>query len=183
MARAVAFFSSINVGGNRVSMADLRWAMEREGFGNIETVVASGNVLCDFAARPSEGIEELLGHMMGERFDIASFAAVRSRDELAALIAADPFGDADEARAHTMFLSRQPDAAQFAQVASDYAGRGNERIAPGKRALYVDFTDGVAGSRLTGGFIERRLACRGTMRNRRSLKRVLAKLDTAGEGG
>ena len=182
MPRHIAFFSSINVGGNRVSMADLRWAMEREGFADIETVVASGNVLCDFAARPSEGIEELLGHMMAERFDIASFAAVRSRDELAAVIAADPFGDADEARAHVMFLSRQPDAAQFAQAASDYAGRGRERIAPGERALYVDFADGVAGSRLTSAFIERRLGCQGTMRNRRSLKRILAKLD-AGEGG
>ena len=44
MTRYVALLGSINVGGNRLSMADLREAMEREDFENVETVVASGNV-------------------------------------------------------------------------------------------------------------------------------------------
>ena len=47
MPRYVAFFGSINVGGNRLTMADLRWAFEREVLGQVETVVASGNVLFD----------------------------------------------------------------------------------------------------------------------------------------
>ena len=47
MTRYVALLGSINVGGNRLSMADLREAMEREDFENVETVVASGNVLFD----------------------------------------------------------------------------------------------------------------------------------------
>ena len=58
MPRYVAFFGSINVGGNRLTMADLRYAFEREGFENVETVVASGNVLFDFDERPTDGLED-----------------------------------------------------------------------------------------------------------------------------
>lgn len=178
MPRYVAFFGSINVGANRVTMADLRWAFEREGFDRVETVVASGNVLFDYDERPSDGLEDLLGHLMADRFDIASFAAVRTRDEVAQAIAGNPFAaDGDAAQVHTLFLSAEPDAAQFARLQADHAGRGPERLASGDRALYIDYVAGVGNSRLTNAFIERRLGCRGTARNIRSLRRILEKMD------
>ena len=43
--RYVALLGSINGGGNRLKMADLRESLEREEFEDVETVVASGNVL------------------------------------------------------------------------------------------------------------------------------------------
>lgn len=179
MPRYVAFFGSINVGSNRLSMADLRWAFEREGFENVETVVASGNVLFDFDERPTEGLEDLFAHMMAERFDIASFVAVRSRDEVGLAISANPFAeDGAENLVHTQFLGQQPSQAQFANLIAAYAGRGPERLALGERALYIDYVDGAGGSRLTGPFIERRLGCRGTARNLRSLRRIVEKMDS-----
>lgn len=178
MPRYCAFFGSINVGGNRLTMADLRWALAREGFENVETVVASGNVLFDFDERPTDGLEELFEHMMDERFDIASFVAVRSRDEVARAISANPFAaDGADTLVHTMFLDGQPDAARFEDLVAAYAGRGPERLAPGDRALYIDYVEGAGNSRLTGPFIERRLGCKGTARNLRSLRRILAKMD------
>jgi uncharacterized protein (DUF1697 family) len=179
MTRYVALFGSINVVGNRLTMADLRWAFEREGFENVETVVASGNVLFDFDERPTEGLEELFAHMMAERFDIASFVAVRSRDEVERAISGNPFAaDGADNRVHTHFLGRQPSDAQFADLLAAYAGRGPERLALGDRALYIDYVDGAGNSRLTGGFIERRLGCPGTARNMRSLRRIVDKMET-----
>jgi uncharacterized protein (DUF1697 family) len=176
--RYVAFFGSINVGGNRLTMADLRHAFAREGFENVQTVVASGNVLFDFDERPSDGLEELFAHMMADRFDIASFVAVRSRDEVERAISGNPFAaDGAENLVHTQFLARQPSAAQFADLLAAYAGRGPERLALGDRALYIDYVEGVGNSRLTGPFVERRLGCPGTARNLRSLKRILTKMD------
>jgi uncharacterized protein (DUF1697 family) len=176
--RYAALFGSINVGGNRLTMADLRWAFEREGFGNVETVVASGNVLFDFDERPSEGLEELFAHMMAEWFDIASFVAVRSRDEVERAVSGNPFAtDGAENLVHTQFLGGQPSEAQFADLLAAYAGRGPERLALGERALYIDYVDGAGNSRLTGGFIERRLGCKGTARNLRSLRRIVEKMD------
>ena len=180
MPRYVALLGSINVGGNRLTMADLRHAFAREGLGNVETVVASGNVLFDFDERPTAGLEELFAHMMAERFDIASFVAVRSRDEVERAVSGNPFAaDGADSLVHTQFLSGQPSAVQFAELITAYAGRGPERLALGERALYIDYVDGVGNARLTGGFIERRLGCQGTARNLRSLRRIVDKMDAS----
>ncbi|HEY6868931.1 MAG TPA: DUF1697 domain-containing protein [Novosphingobium sp.] len=176
MTRYIAFFGSINVGSNRLTMADLRHAFAREGFEHVETVVASGNVLFEFAARPSAGLEELFAFMMADRFDITSYVAVRSGPELAEAVAANPFPAGDEAKVHVLFLSGEPDPAALARLVADHAPRGPERIVAGRRVLYIDYVDGVGRSRLTNAFIERRLGLRGTARNLRSLKRILAKL-------
>jgi uncharacterized protein (DUF1697 family) len=177
MTRYVALFGSINVGSNRLTMADLRHACEREGLENVETVVASGNLLFDHDERPSDGLEDMLAHLLADRFDIESFAAVRSRDELAQALAGNPFAaDGEDNLVHTLFLSGVVDRANFDALCAAYAGRGPERLASGDRALYIDYVDGVGGSRLTNGFIERRLGCRGTARSVRSMTRILEKM-------
>ena len=114
MARYVALFGSINVGGNRLKMVDLRSAFEAEGFSDVETVVASGNVLFDHDARPTRGLEEKLAMMVGDRFDMTSAVVVRDRGELASAIADNPFAGTNEDRfVHTMFLTDQPSQEQF----------------------------------------------------------------------
>lgn len=177
MTRYVALFGSINVGANRLTMADLRHACEREGLENVETVVASGNLLFDHEERPSDGLEDMLAHLLADRFDIDSFAAVRSHAELAQAVAGNPFrDDGEENLVHTLFLSGAVDDANFQALCAAYAGRGPERLASGDRALYIDYVEGVGGSRLTNGFIERRLGCLGTARSMRSLAKILEKM-------
>lgn len=181
MPRYVALLGSVNVGRNRLTMAELRRAFEREGLAAVETVVASGNVLFDHDARPTGGLEEKLAVLMHDRFGFASTVIVRSRDELAAACAASPFAQGgDDQRVHVMFLTGQPTQAQFDAMAQRYAGRGREGIALGDRALHIDYVDGAGRSALTGAFIERQLACRGTARNLRSITRIVAKMDEQG---
>ena len=177
MPRYVAFFGSINVGDNRLTMADLRYAFEREGFENVETVVASGNVLFDFDERPTDGLEDLFAHMMAERFDIVSFVAVRSVADVHSSIHDNPFhGDGEDKFVHSIFLSSQPDPDRFEALLTEHKAKGSERLALGDRVLYLDYIHGVGVSSLTGPFLERRLGCKGTARNMNSLKRILEKL-------
>lgn len=176
MPRYLALFGSINVGGNRLTMADLRAAFEAEGFAQVETVVSSGNVLFDHEERPDAGLEEKLGLMMRHRFGFDSVALVRSRDALAKAIAENPFAaDGQENFVHTLFLDGPVDADGFARLETDRTGP--ERLAMGDRALHIDYCAGVGESKLVGAFIERRLGTRGTARNLRSMKRILAKMD------
>ena len=178
MPRYVALLGSINVGGNRLTMAELRHAFESEGMTNVETVVASGNVLFDHDARPTAGLEEKLSHLMRDRFGFASTAIVRDRAGLTATLAENPFaGDGQDNLVHSMFLTAQPTADQFDAMVARYAGRGRERVALGDRALHIDYVDGAGRSALTGAFIERQLACQGTARNIRSMARIIAKMD------
>jgi uncharacterized protein (DUF1697 family) len=178
MTRYAAFFASINVGGNRLLMTELRDALQREEFEDVETVVASGNVLFSHDQRPSDGLSEKLAYVLRDRFGIDTFAAVRSREEVRAAIEGNPFhGKGEDKFVHTHFLEGQPSRAQFDQLVTDHAGRGPEKLALGDRALYVDYVAGVGGTKLTGDFIGRRLGCRGTARNLRSLQRILDKMD------
>ncbi|HUD27496.1 MAG TPA: DUF1697 domain-containing protein [Novosphingobium sp.] len=177
MTRYCAFFGSLNVGGNRITMADLRYAFEREEFENVETVVASGNVLFDFDDRPTEGLEDLFAHMMLDRFDIRTFAAVRNAREVLSAVEDNPFtGIGQDHQVHTLFLERPADPAAFDKLVADHAMRGPEKIALGQRAIYIDYVDDVGESKLSNAFIERRLGCRGTARNVRSLARIHAKM-------
>ncbi len=177
MPRYVALFGSINVGGNRLKMVDLRAAFEEEGFERVETVVASGNVLFDHPERPDDGLEEKLSLMMLERFGMKSAALVRSRDGLAATIADNPFAtDELENMVHTTFLDGPVDAEAFARLVADH--KGPERIAMGDRAMHVDYVDGVGDSKL-GSVVARHIKQRGTARNLRSMKRILTKMDEA----
>lgn len=178
MPRYVAFFAAMNVGGHRLKMEDLRDALEREDLEDVETVVASGNVLFNYDDRPTEGLTEMLAYIVKERFGFPTFAAVRNVEEVRAAIADNPFhGDGEDKFVHTHFLENQPDADQFSVMLAAYEGRGPERIAMGDRCLYIDFADGVGNSRLTSAFLERKMDCRGTARNMRSLQRILEKME------
>ena len=178
MPRYAAFFASMNVGGNRLKMTDLRDALEREDLEDVETVVASGNVLFSFDERPSDGLSEMLAFIVKDRFGFETFAAVRSRDEVRAAIEDNPFhGDGEDKLVHTLFLDGEADPAQFNVLMAAYEGRGPERIALGYRCLYIDYVESVGNSRLTGPFIQRKLDRRGTARNMASLKRILDKID------
>ena len=174
MARYVALLGSINVGGNRLKMAELREALEREDFADVETVVASGNVLFSHDERPSAGLGEKIAYIVKDRFGIDTFAAVRSRDELAAAVADNPFaGENEDKFVHTVFLQQPLDREAFDAFVAGY--EGPERVAPGTREYFVDFPEGVADSKL--GPAMRKLRLRGTARNVRSLQRMLDKMD------
>jgi len=178
MPRYAAFFASMNVGGNRLKMAELRDVLEREELENIETVVASGNVLFSYDDRPTDGLSEMLAYIVKDHFRFETFAAVRNAAEVRDAIESNPFrADGEEKFVHTLFLDGEVDADGFARLLADHEGRGPERIAKGPRCVYIDYIDGVGTSKLTGDFIERRMGVVGTARNMRSLQRILDKME------
>lgn len=175
MSRYIALFDSIRIGGKRLTMAELRGAFEAEGFSNVETVVAGGNMLFDYPERPDEGLEEKLGRMMRARFGMSGVVLVRSARTLAAAIADNPFAaEGEEVFVHTLFLDGPIDPGAFARMLANRTGA--ERIAMGDRALHIDYVSGTAEGKSVGAFIERRLGLRGTARDLRTMKRILAKL-------
>lgn len=69
---------------------------------------------------------------------------VRTGDELAAIIAADPFGDAHGSRHLVYFMDDAPQPDLIDQC----RGRQAERLALGGRELYVDYGDGIRFTKL-----------------------------------
>jgi uncharacterized protein (DUF1697 family) len=114
MPRLIAFLRAINVGGHTVTMARLRGEFEALGFTDVETFIASGNVI--FSARRADDaalarkIEARLRASLG--YEVATF--VRTGAEVTAAASFKPFDDdrVKTARAFCVgFLDRPLDAA------------------------------------------------------------------------
>ena len=181
MPRYVALLGSVNVGGNRLKMADLRAALEGEGFSDVATVVASGNVLFDHDGEPDDALAARIADIVQREFGFASLVVVRDRSELSSAIDDNPFhGDGpdhgEDKFVHSIFLDGQPSTERFDALLAEHRGKGSERLALGPRVLYLDYVHGAGVTSLTGPFLQRRLGCRGTARNMTSLKRIRDKM-------
>lgn len=179
MARYVALLGSINVGGNRLKMDELRAALGDAGFANVRTVVASGNVLFEHDEAPDAALARRIADVVRDRFGIDSFAAVRTKAELQSAVEENPFTRDGEAKfVHTIFLAEPLDRVAFEAFAKAYGGP--ERLAAGRREFYVDYAEGVARSKLDPAMSKAKvLKSRATARNVRSLRRMLEKFDDA----
>jgi uncharacterized protein (DUF1697 family) len=177
MTQYVALLGSINVGGNRLKMDELKAALEDEGFQKVATVVASGNVLFEHGKAPDAALARRIAEVIKDRFGINSFAAVRSKAELQSALDDNPFArDGEHKYVHTIFLAEPLNREVFEAFARAYDGP--ERIAAGAREYYVDYAEGVARSKLDPAMAKAKvIKCRATARNLRSIARMLEKMD------
>ena len=181
MARYLALLGSINIGGNRVKMVDLKAAFAEEGFQELATVAASGNLILTDARDPVY-IETQLERVLADRFGFNSCVMVRTRDEVQAAINDNPFhgtgpDHGSDKMVHSIFLSQQPEQAKFDALLAEHSQKGSERLALGDRVLFLDYVYGVGVSDLSSKFLEKRLGCKGTARNMNSLKNIVSKMD------
>ena len=104
MPRHVALLRAINVGGHNVKMADLRAHFESLGFKNVETFIASGNVVFD--ARSSDvsalqrKIERCLHGALG--YDVATI--LRSQAEIQRIAQNRPVTEAQFAASARLYV-------------------------------------------------------------------------------
>ena len=95
---------------------------------------------------------------------------VRTPAEIAAVIDANPFPEAAAERPkmlHVSFLDADPDADGVDAIHTDDLTRDVCRV--DGRHLYVDYVNGVHGSKLTPTYFSRRLRVDGTARNWRTV--------------
>jgi uncharacterized protein (DUF1697 family) len=91
MAKYVAFLKAINVGGHVVKMDTLRELFSSLKFSNVETFIASGNVIFDTKATPDEKLEQKIEQHLKKAlgYEVATF--VRSIEEIQAISIYQPF--------------------------------------------------------------------------------------------
>jgi uncharacterized protein (DUF1697 family) len=171
------FLRGINVGRHRrISMADLRAVLVGLGYDDVRTHLQSGNAVLTAAAAPGtvkRAIERGLEAKLG--LDVEVF--VRTRDELADVVARDPLGRVavDPSRYLVSFLSAEPNAGQVRKLAAEVTGP--ERFVVGGRELYAWHPDGLRASKLAKLLSEQRLGVSATARNWNTVTRLLALAD------
>ena len=94
MHRYIAFLRAINVGGHTVKMDALRKHFSKMGFTNVETFIASGNVLFDADDDEPAALEERIAHELESRLGYPVGTFLRTPAEFAAIVRHQPFDSA-----------------------------------------------------------------------------------------
>jgi uncharacterized protein (DUF1697 family) len=180
MTRFVAFLRAINVGGHTVTMAELRAHFEAVGLANVETFIASGNVLFDAPSRsavtlPSK-IEARLAAALG--YEVKTF--LRTAAEVEAIARYTPFPEArlrTAAALNVAFLAAPLGRAArktLAALATDI----DDLHAHG-REVYWLCARKQSESTFSNAVFERRLGVAATFRGMNTIARLAAKLGAA----
>jgi uncharacterized protein (DUF1697 family) len=144
MTAYVALLRAVNVGGTgKLPMADLKAMCVAVGFTQVQTYIASGNVLfCSDAnaARVKLALEEKLLIYAGKPVAVM----VRTAQQMAAVLGDNPFKDSAGNRVLVTFL----DTAPSADALTTLKGQHTERLALGEREIYVHYGEGMAHSKL-----------------------------------
>lgn len=162
MTAYVALLRAVNLGGRQLKMDDLKRIASEVGLRSPRTFIASGNLL--FLSDKKEAalkndLERALEAHMGKPVGVM----IRTAEELAEVVVANPFATEAGNRVVAIFLDEAPppDAASSATNVTD------ERLALGVREIYVHYPQGQGRSKL-----RIKAAARGTARNMNTVAKL-----------
>jgi uncharacterized protein (DUF1697 family) len=172
-----ALFRGINVGGkHKVPMADLRALFEAAGATNVRTYIQSGNVVFEAPARVAPKLPERVETELERRFGFRAPIVVRTSDELATVLANNPYlrPDSDPAKLHVVFLSGPPKA----KAALDANRSPGDHFTLAGREIYLWLPNGAADTKLTNAYFDSTLGVITTARNWRTVTTLYEMLKT-----
>jgi uncharacterized protein (DUF1697 family) len=170
----IALLRGINVGShNRIAMAELRELLGSLGHENVRSHIVSGNLVF-VSRRPSAArLASELERAIKTRFKLDIRVLIRTTEELAAIVEANPLPKAAPhgSQFFVLFLDRDP--ARDRLDAIDPAAFMPEEFRAGDRVIYAWYKDGLTGSKLAGALSEKRLGVTATARNWNTVTRLL----------
>jgi uncharacterized protein (DUF1697 family) len=155
-----ALLRAVNVGGTgKLPMAEFKALCEELGLAQVRTYIASGNVV--FASDRSESaLRDSIEAALFAKYEKKFGVLVRSAGELAVLAAQNPWPDRPGNRVVAIFVDGP-------LTLDGVTGQRDEVVVLGARAIYVDYRDGMADTRL-------RIPCAksGTARNMNTVRKL-----------
>jgi uncharacterized protein (DUF1697 family) len=178
VARYAAFLRGMNVGGHRLSNAELRAHFEALGFDQVATFRASGNVVfseerAELSAAQLREVEERVERGLAAALGYAVPTFVRDAREMRAIAAHAPFTEAElgvlAGKQQVALLASAPSAGAREQVLA--LATAEDLLAFGRRELYWQPAGRISDSALELKLIERVLGAM-TMRTRATIELI-----------
>lgn len=176
MNRYVAFLRAINVGGHHlVKMDRLRELFESLALKNVETFIASGNVIFDSRSGDADALESQIEKRLRSAlgFDVVTF--VRSTAEVCAIAKYKPFSgrDVEQCALNVAFLKSQPTADAVKKLVK--SGTDVDQFHVDERQAYWMCRTKVSESGFSGALLEKTLGTPATMRNVSTVRKLAGK--------
>lgn len=176
MARYVALLRAINVGGHVVKMYKLRSLFEELRLTDVETVIASGNVLFSSSARNAAALEEKIEHHLASALGYEVTTFVRTPSEMQAVVEFDPFpGVVEEGHTLSVAFLKQHPGKPVAERLHGMRTRYDELLVH-ERELYWLARGRISDSKVWRTPMEKVLGGPATSRNVTTVRKLAAKL-------
>jgi uncharacterized protein (DUF1697 family) len=181
MPKYVAFLRAINVGGHVVKMDHLRSVFEELGFKNVETFIASGNVIFDTRTTNVKSLESKIEKHLQKSFGYEVITILRSVDDLVRISEYEPFETHElNAEGNTLFvcfLADQPTKKATKNLLSRATAVDGFHVSD--REVYWLYRRNNGESKFYGPPLEKCLSLPTTVRNVNTVRRLAKKYGKA----
>jgi len=177
MARLLVLLRAINIGSrNRISMPELRTALEDAGYADVRTYLQSGNVVLTSTAS-AKNVARACERLIADRFRLEIAVVARTRSELAKVVDRNPLKRVakDPKRYQVSFLETKP-SPKIVRELEDVAADREEVVSIG-REIYAWHPAGVARSTLWAKLAGKNLGVTATARNWTTVTKLLELAD------
>jgi uncharacterized protein (DUF1697 family) len=177
MPKFIAFLRAINVGGHVVKMDQLRQFFEALGFANVETFIASGNVIFEAKSKDTNALQLRIEKHLHKALGYEVVTLVRTLEELDQIANHRPFAEAEMNRPgntlYVGFIADNP-AKAVSQKVEALATEVDDLKVAGREVYWLLRTN-FSDSKLSGAIVERTLGMKATFRNINTVRRILKK--------
>jgi uncharacterized protein (DUF1697 family) len=177
--RRVALLRGVNVGSaKRVAMADLRKVVEALGYGDVRTLLNSGNVVFTVTTRTSGDPAVRIEKAIATRLGVTTRVTVLTGTDVTAAVRDNPLASVADDPSRLLVMA-SPDPKALAQLKPLLKERwAPEALALGPRVAYLWCAEGIVESRLWAA-ANRQLGETGTARNLATMTKLLALVEGA----
>lgn len=176
---SAAFLRGINVGGkNKLPMKELVPIFEGLGCSSVQTYIQSGNVVFKADTDLLKQLPDLVTAEIERKLGLKVPVIVRSAAALKKVVKANPFADRDSAPQALGFgfLQEKASKAQIARLDPDRSPGDEFHVSA--REVYFLFPNGMARTKLTSAYFDKQLDTVLTVRNWKTVQRVIELLKT-----
>ena len=163
----IALLRGINIGPHkRMKMEKLRASCEALGFGQVQTLIQSGNVVFQTAKLSPEALSRKIEQQVVCDFGFSAAVITRTKDELRKIMDKNPLvaeHGIETAKLHVVFLPKSPEPAAIRKLES--LTLAPDKVHHAGKETYFYFPKGVSGSSLWKHPLDRVMGVAGTMRN------------------
>ncbi|MCV7259777.1 DUF1697 domain-containing protein [Mycobacterium shimoidei] len=171
MTRYAAFLRGVNVGGVNLKMAEVARVLTAAGFGDVRTILASGNVLLDSSADPDR-VRKNAETALRNEFGYDAWVLVYDVDTVRAIVDNYPFEP--EVHGYQSYVTLVSDPAVLDELAALKPGP-DEKTARGDGVIYWQVAKGATLNSAVGKTMGKsRYKSSTTTRNLRTLVKVAA---------
>ena len=177
MTKLIAFLKAINVGGHTVKMDHLKKLFEKMGFENVETFIASGNVVFETKSKSMDAIKKKIEKELEKSLGYKVSVFIRTTKELKEISDYNPFKESElinkNNSLYIAFLEKLP-AKENLLNTKHLQDKANEFRFNNKELFWLcrkNFSD----SGITGKTLEKTLGMETTIRGFTTVKKIIAR--------